>query len=202
MARGPASSGISFRQDIAPILVANCVDCHRPGRPGLDKGKLELTSFATLMQGTPKEKVIEPGKPEASHLVSRLKGDEQPRMPRGENNQGLSAEVIGRFEQWIKAGARLDAGLDPKAALGSYALSPEEARKRQAHGQTAPGKTLVANLPEASRARDQAAEALSVSSGSVESASKVIRRAAQHYPTYTPKKSSTIPASAFRSITF
>ncbi len=39
-----------------------------------------------------------------------------------------------------------------------------EARKRQAHGQTAPGKTLTANLPEASgEAREKAADAVNVS---------------------------------------
>src|SRR4051794_37048077 len=57
---------LKFSTDIAPILVANCVGCHTQGRPGLTRGKLEMTSFAKLMQGTPKEKVIEPGKPDDS----------------------------------------------------------------------------------------------------------------------------------------
>src|SRR5271157_2370606 len=51
------ATGISFRNDVAPTLVANCVGCHGQGRPGLTRGKLDLTSFAKLMQGTPKEKV-------------------------------------------------------------------------------------------------------------------------------------------------
>ena len=125
------AAGISFRNDVAPILVANCVGCHSQGRPGLTRGKLEMTSFAKLIQGTPKEKVIEPGKPEESHLVLRIKGEEIPRMPQGGNNNGLAEEAIGKVEQWIKAGARLDAGLDPKVALETYAASPEQLRRSQ-----------------------------------------------------------------------
>jgi hypothetical protein len=126
-----STTGISFQHDVAPILVANCVGCHSQGRPGLTRGKLELTSFAKLMQGTPKEKVIVPEKPDESHLVLRVKGEEEPRMPQGGNNKGLSEEAIAKIEQWIKAGARLDAGLDPKAALETYASSPEQVRRNQ-----------------------------------------------------------------------
>ncbi len=125
------ATGISFRNDVAPILVANCVGCHGQGRPGLTRGKLDLSSFAKLMQGTPKEKVIVPEKPDESHLVLRVKGEEEPRMPQGDNNNGLSEEAIGKIEQWIKAGARLNAGLDPKAAMETYASSPEQVRRNQ-----------------------------------------------------------------------
>src|SRR5271157_4824481 len=123
---GSTSAGISFRNDVAPILVANCVGGHSQGRPGLARGKLDLTSFAKLMQGTPKENVIAPEKPDESHLVLRVKGEETPRMPQGGNNNGLSEEAIGKIEQWIKTGARLDAGLDPKVEMETYAASPEQ----------------------------------------------------------------------------
>jgi hypothetical protein len=128
-AGSPGAGSISFKQDVAPILVANCVGCHSQGRPGLSRGKLELTSFAKLMQGTPKEKVITPGKPDVSHLVLRVRGEESPRMPQGGNNNGLAEEAISRIEQWIKEGAKLDAGVDPKAAMESYASSPDQIRR-------------------------------------------------------------------------
>ena len=114
----------SFAQDVAPILVANCVGCHRPGRPGLERGKLDLTTFEKLMKGTTgNEKVVLPGNPAESHLILRIKGEEEPRMPQGGNNNGLAEPVIARFESWVKAGATLDAGLDPKAPIESYAAS-------------------------------------------------------------------------------
>jgi len=128
---GSTATEFSFQNDVAPILVANCVGCHSQGRPGLTRGKLDLTSFTTLMRGTSTEKVIEPEKPDDSHLVLRVKGEETPRMPQGGNNNGLSEEAIGKIEQWIKAGARLDAGLDPKVAMETYASSPEQVRRNQ-----------------------------------------------------------------------
>jgi hypothetical protein len=125
------SDAISFKQDVAPILLANCVGCHSKGRPGLSRGKLEMTSFAKLMEGTPKEKVITPGKPEESHLILRVRGEETPRMPQGGNNNGLAEEAISRIEQWIKSGATLDAGLDPKAPMESYSYSPEQVQRNK-----------------------------------------------------------------------
>lgn len=61
----------------------------------------------------------------------------------------------------------------------------EAARERQAHGKTAPGQTLPANLPEAlngREARDDAAAALNVSARSVGSAKKVLTEAPELAP--------------------
>jgi site-specific DNA-methyltransferase (adenine-specific) len=64
-----------------------------------------------------------------------------------------------------------------KIALG-IEIEPyfaEEAKKRQAHGQTAPGRTLVENVPQAlPRSRDQAALAVGIS-GKTLSAAKAIK---------------------------
>ncbi len=49
----------------------------------------------------------------------------------------------------------------------------EEARKRQAHGQTAPGRTLVEEIPQASRARDEAAKLAGVNAHYVTDAKKL-----------------------------
>jgi Planctomycete cytochrome C len=123
--------GLTFSQDIAPILVANCKGCHSKDQPGARKGKLDLTTYENLQKGTPDHKVIVPGKPEESHLVLRIKGEEEPKMPQGGNNRALSADAIAKITRWVKEGARLDAGLDPKAAMESYAASPEQVRRKQ-----------------------------------------------------------------------
>lgn len=120
-----APGEISFAKQVAPIIAANCAGCHRPGRPGWDRANLDLTTFEKMMRGAGGEPVVLAGKPEESHMVLRVKGEETPRMPQG-NDVSLSAEAIGRIERWIKAGAKLDAGLDPKAEIASYAASPEE----------------------------------------------------------------------------
>lgn len=131
-AKGDAADagGLKFSQDIAPILVANCGNCHSKEGNGLRRGKLDLSTFANLQKGTPDHKVIVPGKPEESHLVLRINGGEDPKMPQG-NNQALSADAIAKITRWVKEGARLDAGLDPKVAMASYAARPEQLRRRQ-----------------------------------------------------------------------
>jgi len=96
--------------------------------------------------------------------------------------------VEPRYEEWKGPGSALGwvisvnlhrRHLDEsqRALIGARAkaLFEEEARRRQAHGGTAPGRTLGANLPEASRrARDDAAKLVNVSPRSVEAASRVI----------------------------
>jgi hypothetical protein len=117
-------SGLTFSRDIAPILVGNCIRCHNPQQR---RGKFDLTTFEKLMAGSDVEKVIEPGKPDESHLVLRIKGEETPKMPQG-NNNNLAPEAIEKIEKWVQAGARLDAGKDPKAPLTSYAPTDEQLR--------------------------------------------------------------------------
>jgi N6-adenosine-specific RNA methylase IME4 len=58
----------------------------------------------------------------------------------------------------------------------------EEARKRQAHGMTAPGKTLVEQIPEASdgRARDKAGEVIGISGRYVAEAEKIKQEAPEY----------------------
>jgi hypothetical protein len=135
-----------FSQDIAPILVANCIRCHSGSGAGVTRGKLDLSTFEKMMKGTPDDKVIVAGKPSESHVVLRIKGEETPKMPQGNNNV-LSADAIVKIERWVKEGAKADAKVDLKAAMESYAASPEQARKRQ-----------IAKLPAAER--DKTVEAI------------------------------------------
>ncbi len=120
-----ASGEMKFSRDIAPILVNNCAGCHNPQQK---RGKLDMSTFEKLMEGTPKEKVITPGNPDESHLVLRIKGEETPKMPQ-QANRSLSDAAIAKIESWVKAGAVLDAGIDPKAPMAKYATSVDDLRK-------------------------------------------------------------------------
>ena len=51
------------------------------------------------------------------------------RMPPG--NDALTPASIARLEAWVRAGARLDAGLDPGAEIRSYAPTPEQLRRAE-----------------------------------------------------------------------
>ena len=54
-------------------------------KPPNDKvnGNFEMTTYKMLMDGAKTEKVIEPGKPEESHLVLRIKKEEEPQDAAG-----------------------------------------------------------------------------------------------------------------------
>ena len=114
--------------------MANCINCHSGDNVGVRRGKLDLTTFENLMKGSKKRKddpeVVIAGKPDDSHLVLRIKGDEEPRMPQGGQNR-MSDAAIATIEQWVKEGAQLDAGLDPKKPMKSYAASPEQLMRNQ-----------------------------------------------------------------------
>ena len=63
-AKKPAE--VSFKNDIAPILVKNCQACHGPTDP---KGNYQLHTFAALMKaGASSEGSVVPGKPDDSEL--------------------------------------------------------------------------------------------------------------------------------------
>lgn len=113
---------LKFTRDVAPILVANCMPCHNPQQK---RGKFDLTTFRKLMDGAEDGKVIVPGNTEESKLVEMVETRE---MPRG-NQRRLSDEAIARITAWVKAGALLDAGVDPNAPLDKIAAKPEELKK-------------------------------------------------------------------------
>jgi hypothetical protein len=115
----------SFARDVAPILVANCVDCHSPGRPGFERGKLDMGSFEKLVKGGQNGPGAVADDPDASHILLRVKGEEEPRMPPN-NDAVLGSQAIAAIEGWIKAGAKLDPGLDATVPLKTYAASLEE----------------------------------------------------------------------------
>lgn len=121
-----SAGGMKFSRDIAPILVANCVGCHNDKhRSGLNQ-----TTFDSLLKGGKSGKAIVPGNPDESLLIARIKGDDGPKMPPG-GQRDLSEASIAKISEWIKDGARLDAGRDPAAPLAKYASTPEDVRREE-----------------------------------------------------------------------
>jgi mono/diheme cytochrome c family protein len=108
--RGP----VSFLNEVAPILKENCFSCHGARNP---KGKLDMTKYASLRKGGTKDDPIVPGKPDESYLLDALKSTKAGRMPPRESGDPLKPEQIAVIEQWIKEGARLDAGLAEQTDL-------------------------------------------------------------------------------------
>jgi len=83
-------SELSYQASIGPFLVDRCGECH-----GI-AAELNVTTYASLMEGSERGQVIVPGEPEESPLVQILEEDHFVSI--GETEVDLVA-------QWIEAGA-------------------------------------------------------------------------------------------------
>jgi mono/diheme cytochrome c family protein len=110
---------VSFMNDIAPVLVENCVKCH-----GGDRGadNLEIETFAELMKGGRTGPIVTPGLPSSSLIIQMIEGTARdktgPRKRMPDKRPPLSAEVIAKFRTWIAEGAKFD-GDDKDVRLAS-----------------------------------------------------------------------------------
>ncbi|HEU5117222.1 MAG TPA: DUF1553 domain-containing protein [Isosphaeraceae bacterium] len=108
----------TFERDVRPIFKAYCLDCHGAG----DKieGELDLRLRRFAARGGISGPAIEPGDPEASYLVMRLKDGE---MPPGEKK--VPAEQIAAIERWIAQGAPTLRD-EPESLPPGIDITPEE----------------------------------------------------------------------------
>ncbi|MFM9965285.1 MAG: PSD1 and planctomycete cytochrome C domain-containing protein [Planctomycetaceae bacterium] len=90
---------LTFESHVRPILKAHCFDCH--GAEEELKGKLDLRLVRLMKRGGESGSAVEPGKPEASLLLQRIKAGEMPQGP-----AKVSAREIAVLEKWIAGGAK------------------------------------------------------------------------------------------------
>src|SRR5580698_9922636 len=64
-----------FKSEIQPVLEKNCAGCHGTQQK---MAGLDLSSFATMMQGSSSGPVIAPGKPERSLLWKMIENNQMP----------------------------------------------------------------------------------------------------------------------------
>ena len=117
-----ASSGVSFSDEVAPIIQDKCVRCHGAGRASAG---LRLDSFAALKRAARGGPLVTPGDPDRSLLLARIMTDDVlRRMPK--NGAPLPDSEVLTVGKWIREGARFD-GTDEAAMLGSAAAArPKE----------------------------------------------------------------------------
>ncbi len=108
-------------RDVAPIFATRCAKCHTEnGLVGPAPEGFLLTSYESTLSAADRLRVV-PGRPNASELLRRIRGQAQPRMPM-DGPPYLSEEEIGLIEAWIAGGAR--------NAEGQRAQIPSGARVR------------------------------------------------------------------------
>lgn len=106
--------GVSFSNDIQPILQASCIQCHDQAAEGEAVSGLSLKTYDDLLQGTQYGKVVVPGSPMSSALYLTVAGKTAPeiRMPPHHEEsfatgkgEMLSLHQIELIERWIAEGA-------------------------------------------------------------------------------------------------
>lgn len=104
-------NGISFVNQVAPILIGRCGNCHVTG----NRGQFSMPSYAMLMKGPAAGVVVFAGDPVGSRLIETIEtGD----MPRGGGK--VPATELQILKDWVAQGAKFD-GPAPGAPLTSYA---------------------------------------------------------------------------------
>lgn len=99
-------SGMSYKDDVNPILNQRCAACHMASGEGTQKSGFEVSSYDTVMKGTKFGPVIVAGDSASSTLYRLVSGkvDKSIRMPHGEG--GLSPEELVVIQNWIDQGAK------------------------------------------------------------------------------------------------
>jgi mono/diheme cytochrome c family protein len=92
-----ASGGVSFTNDVLPIFLATCGDCH--GVKEVKEG-LDLTTYEGTIAGSFNGTVITPGNANDSYLVHQIIDGEMPK--RGTR---LTDEQIQIITDWVNQGA-------------------------------------------------------------------------------------------------
>ena len=87
-----------FDREIAPILAANCAQCH--SGKSLASGFSVESRAAVVLGGKKHGKAVIGGHPESSPLIQMVKGGLSPQMPMG---KVLAAEDVARLEAWVKS---------------------------------------------------------------------------------------------------
>lgn len=114
-AGGPGDKPVSFKDDVAPILVSKCGVCHVSAA----RGKFSMSSYEVLMQGPAAGKVVFPGTT-GSPLIEKIESGEMP-----PNGGKVPPEQLATLKKWVEQGARFD-GQDPKVRLNEL-TKPAEA---------------------------------------------------------------------------
>lgn len=150
-ADGP-SRPVSFKADVAPILVKKCLGCHHDAKAAHG---LNMKTFALLKKGGKAHgpEILKPGEPDESYLVECLKPEAEPRMPH--KLPPLDDAEIATIAAWVKQGATFDGGpesttlaslVDPLANLPVIAVGSPTSDPVAALAYLPDGRVLAAAI--------------------------------------------------------
>jgi hypothetical protein len=98
---------VSFRDDVQPILQANCVSCHiAPDGKGFTKSELQLDTYEHLMKGTKFGPVIVAGSSVSSTLNILVEGKADPSISMPHGGDPMSEADKETLQEWVDQGAK------------------------------------------------------------------------------------------------
>lgn len=134
---------VSFKKDIAPILLDNCLACHGPKKA---EGGYRVDSFERLLKaGDSGAAGIVAKDHDGSEVLRRITSDDEAeRMPL--DGDPLPPEQVELVRRWISEGATYDGG-DPNAPLATILPPPTHPAPPEAYVRPVP-ITAVAFHPD------------------------------------------------------
>jgi WD40 repeat protein len=141
-----AADDISFKRDIAPVLLNNCLACHGPKKA---EGGYRIDTFERVKSaGDSTQEGFVAKDLDGSEAFRRITStDVKERMPL--EGDPLSADDVARLKRWIESGLPFD-GPDTKAPLASYIPPPTHPNPPESYRATMP-ITAVAFSPDGSQ---------------------------------------------------
>jgi len=132
---------ISFSRQIAPVLIDQCLECHRSGKA---KGSYRLDTIELMLKaGDSKTAPVVVGKPDESELYRLISThEEDDRMPK--KADALPEKDMKLIREWIASGAKLDVA-DKKAALRAIVPEQEKIRAPEKYPRPLPVTALALN---------------------------------------------------------
>jgi hypothetical protein len=109
------SEDVSYKNDVDPILQANCLSCHDGQGEGIEASGFSVKSYDDLMKGTKSGPVIVPGDSLSSSLYRLVDHQADPKIQMPPHHDvtvasgkmsSLSGEQINTIKAWIDQGAR------------------------------------------------------------------------------------------------
>lgn len=99
-----ADDPASYTKDVKPFLEKYCNSCHMGAKP---KAGVQTDSYEGLTKNT-KKRLIVPGKPTMSTLVTIMESKGEKKMPPKKEKAQPTATEIAKIKAWITAGAKDD----------------------------------------------------------------------------------------------
>jgi WD40 repeat protein len=117
---------VSYGKDVEPILNAKCSGCHNPIKT---EGKLDMSSYETLMKGGGRGSPVKPGASAGSLIIQLCGRTAKPTMP-PKRETPLSPEELALVKLWIDQGAKAPAvaHVRPKVVLSLPPTNVEPVR--------------------------------------------------------------------------